>query len=254
MRMLQRLRNLWRQDRANAEIEAELRSHIEMRIEDQIASGMSPDQARREARLRFGNPAVVREHVLGADAALELDNLWRDLRYAVRQLRKSPGFAVTAVVTLALGIGANTAIFSIVEAVLLRPLPYQHPERLLVVWQADAAHRTTGAYFNSYRQFEAWQQNSRSFEKMAALSWAGGSHSGPVLWHGKPINMLAIPASVDFFSLERPVGMDSASRSRKKLSRTMAVRSTSMRDARQALCSRSRFRLPFRREKSRACP
>ena len=200
MGVLWRLRNLWRRESIEREIHAELQAHIDMRTQDNIAVGMSPDQARRDALLRFGNPVVARENAMGAKAALELDNLWRDLRYAVRHLRKSRGFAVTAIVTLALGIGANTAIFSIVEAVLLRPLPYQHPERLVVVWQADAAHRATGAYFNSYRAFQAWQQSSRSFEKMAALSWAGGSPSGPILWHGKPLNTLMIPASVDFFA------------------------------------------------------
>jgi predicted permease len=200
MGLLWRLRNLWRREKVQREIDAEFEAHIDMRTQDNIASGMSADQARREARLRFGNPTVVRERATGETVELELENLWRDLRYAARQLRKSPGFAVTAIVTLALGIGANTAIFSIVEAVLLRPLPYRHPERLVVVWQAEAAHRTTGAYFNSYREFEAWQQNSHSFEKMAALSWAGGSHAAPLLWRGKPLNALIIPAGVDFFA------------------------------------------------------
>jgi predicted permease len=200
MGLLWRFRNLWRRERVQREIDAELEAHIDMRTQDNIASGMSPDQARREARLRFGNPAVMRERAMGAAVELELENLWRDLRYAARQLRKAPGFALTAIVTLALGIGANTAIFSIVEAVLLRPLPYQHPERLVVVWQAEAEHRTTGAYFNSYREIETWQQNSHSFEKMAALSWAGDTHSAPVLFHGKPLNALILPAGVDFFA------------------------------------------------------
>ncbi|HLK07677.1 MAG TPA: hypothetical protein VKV30_07045, partial [Candidatus Angelobacter sp.] len=96
-----------------------------------------------------------------------MTNIAQDIRFALRSLRKSPAFAVIAVLTLALGIGANTAIFSIVEAVLLRPLPYKNPERLVVVWQSDAAHHATGAFFNTYREFEAWQQSSRSFEKMA---------------------------------------------------------------------------------------
>ena len=80
-----------------------------------------------------------------------LENFARDLRHAFRQLTRSRGFALMTVLTLALGIGANSAIFSIVEAVLLRPLPYQHPERLVVVWQTDAAHHDSGAFFNSYR-------------------------------------------------------------------------------------------------------
>jgi predicted permease len=104
-----------------------------------------------------------------------------------------------AVLTLALGIGANSAIFSIVEAVLVRPLPYQHPERLVVVWQTDIAHRDSGAYFNTYREFDVWRQHSRSFEKIAALTWATGPRT--LLWQGKPVDVLTIPASVDFFSM-----------------------------------------------------
>lgn len=128
-----------------------------------------------------------------------IENFARDLRHAVRQLTKSSGFASMAVLTLALGIGANSAIFSIVEAVLLRPLPYQHPERLVVVWQTDSAHRDSGAYFNSYREFEVWEQHNLSFEKVAALTWATGPRT--LLWQGKPLDVLTIPASLDFFSM-----------------------------------------------------
>jgi putative ABC transport system permease protein len=128
-----------------------------------------------------------------------LENFARDLRHAMRQLTRSRGFALMAILTLAFGIGANSAIFSLVEAVLLRPLPYQHPERLVVVWQTDAAHRDSGAYFNAYREFDVWQQHSRSFEKVAALTWATGPRT--LLWQGKPLDVLTIPASVDFFSM-----------------------------------------------------
>jgi putative ABC transport system permease protein len=128
-----------------------------------------------------------------------LESIWADVRYALRQLRKSPGFAITAIVTLALGIGANTAVFSIVDAVLLQPLPYRHPERLVVVWQTDPAHRSTGAWFNTYREFDEWQRASRSFEQLAALSWATGGKT--MLLHGKSVDVLAIPASVNFFSM-----------------------------------------------------
>ena len=91
-----------------------------------------------------------------------LSSLCSDLRYALGQLWRSPGFAATAMVTLALRIGVTAAIFSIVEAVLLRPLPYQHPERLVVIWQADPAHRSTGAWFNTYREFETWKRIAKA--------------------------------------------------------------------------------------------
>jgi putative ABC transport system permease protein len=126
-------------------------------------------------------------------------NIRRDLRYGLRQLKRSPGFALMVVLTLALGIGASTAIFSIVEGVLLRRLPYQHPERLVVIWQTDAIHHDSGAFFNTYPEFEAWQQHSRSFEKLAAFTWASGPRT--ILWQGKPLDALALPASVDFFSM-----------------------------------------------------
>jgi predicted permease len=128
-----------------------------------------------------------------------LENFGRDLHHAVRQLSGSRGFAFIAILTLAFGIGANSAIFSIVEAVLLRSLPYEHPERLVVVWQSDAANRDSGAFFNTYREFDVWRQQSRSFEKIAALSWATGPRT--LLWQGKPVDVLTIPASVDFFSM-----------------------------------------------------
>jgi putative ABC transport system permease protein len=114
-------------------------------------------------------------------------------------LGKRPGFTVAAVLVLALGIGANTAMFSVVEAVLLRPLPYQHPDRLVVVWQTDAKHRETGGWFDTYREFETWEEFSHSFEKLAAATWATSGET--LLWHGDRREVLAIPVSVHFFSV-----------------------------------------------------
>ena len=90
-------------------------------------------------------------------------------------------------------------MFSIVDAVLLRRLPYRNSDRLVVVWQSSKEHRSTGEWFNTYSEFEDWERNSRSFEKLAALSWAVGDST--LGWHGKARNVLAIPASVDFFSM-----------------------------------------------------
>ena len=141
----------------------------------------------------------IKEKVTGADVARHLDIFFRDVQYAIRRLRKAPGFAITVILTLALGIGANTAVFSIVDAVLLRPLPYRNADRLVVIWQTDPAHRGTGAWFDPYREFEEWQLGSRSFEKLAAMSWATAGKT--MLWHGKPIGLVAFPASTDFFSM-----------------------------------------------------
>jgi predicted permease len=199
MSLFRRISNLFSRSILEREIDAEVQSHIAMRTAGNIAAGMSPEEARRDALLKFGNPAVMKEKVASADAALSLDTFFRDVHYAFRKVRKSPGFAFTIIATLALGIGANTAIFSIVDAVLLRPLPYKNASRLVVVWQTDAAHRGTGAWFEPYREFEEWQRGNRSFEKLAAMSWAATSKT--LVWHGKPIGLLALPASTDFFSM-----------------------------------------------------
>src|SRR3984957_10113332 len=122
MSLFRRISNLITRSKVDREIEAELKSHIEMRIEDSIAEGMSPEEARRDAVLRFGNPTATKERVMAADAALTLESIGMDVRFAFRRLTKSPGFAVTAILTFALGIGATTAIFSAAYALLLRSL------------------------------------------------------------------------------------------------------------------------------------
>jgi len=133
MSIFRRVANLFSPSKVAREIDAELGSHVEMRIEDNIANGMSPEEARRDALLRFGSRTAIEERVACEDAALVIENIWRDIRLACRQLLKSPSFTITAIVTLALGIGANTATFSVVDAVMLRPLPYDRPEQLIDV-------------------------------------------------------------------------------------------------------------------------
>jgi hypothetical protein len=122
-----------------------------------------------------------------------------DLRLAARLLRKSPGFAAVAVATLALGIGATTAVFSVVEAVLLRPLPYRDVDRLVAIWDGHVNDRSLAKIFASYADFDEWRRSSRTLEAIAAETWATGDQilSG----RGPASVVLAIPASADFFSL-----------------------------------------------------
>jgi len=111
----------------------EMRTHIELYVEELVARGRTPEDARREARLAFGNPRAKLEEVEAMERLPFFDALWRDLKYAVRVLRRTPAFTATAIATLALVIGANTAVFSLAHAILLRPLPFPQPERLAMV-------------------------------------------------------------------------------------------------------------------------
>jgi predicted permease len=167
MSLLPRLHALFRRASLDDDIQEELRAHIEMRVADLIDSGMAQEQARRTALLKFGNPVAMKEKVVGVDAALGLDSFFRDIRYALRQLRKSPGFALTAILTLALGIGANSAIFSMVDAVLLRPLPFHNPTRLVAVKTTEPGrHDDIGV---SYPAFLDWRSENHVFEGMSAF-------------------------------------------------------------------------------------
>ncbi len=193
MSIIGRFANLFRRSKLDAEIDAELRAHIEMRTADNIAGGMSPEEARRQAVLRFGSRAGMKERVIAADAHMFLDSLWQDLCYGLRMLRKSPGFTAVAVLTLALGIGANTAIFSVIDGVLLRPLPYANPRGLISVQEAG---RGIGNSV-SYPDFFDWQSQNHVFSSMASYHGEEFTLTGA----GEPAHVLALVASADLFKV-----------------------------------------------------
>jgi putative ABC transport system permease protein len=168
MRWYQRL---FRRARTEKQLDAELRFHLEQQIADYVGTGMTPEEARRRARLEFGGLEQVKEECRDVGAARFLETLIQDVRYGLRQLLRSPAFMAVAVTTLALGIGANTAIFSFVDAVLLKPLPYPHPEQIVSVFE-----RTPGGFGNSIStlNFLDWKRQNHCFQPLSAVTGGQG--------------------------------------------------------------------------------
>ena len=166
-RLWRRLRALLRKGAAERELDAELRYHLERETEQNLADGMTAEEARYAALRSFGGVEQAREQCREARGVRMIEELWQDLRYGARMLRKNPGFTLVAVVTLALGVGANTAIFSVVNAVLLRPLPYAHPSRLVTLWGKTANTGADRMPF-SYPNFTDYKNQAQAFESAAA--------------------------------------------------------------------------------------
>ena len=162
-----RFHTFFRKNRADREMEAELHFHLERQIEDNIKRGMKPTEARFAALRSFGGVEQVKEECRDAHGLRWLDRLWQDLSYAARGLRNSPGFTAVAVITLALGIGANTAIFSLVNAVLWRPVPgITEPDRLV---QVGGSSGTNSWNMNvSYPNYKDWRDQNQVFSHLAA--------------------------------------------------------------------------------------
>jgi predicted permease len=194
------LRRMFDRDKLDRDLAEELRSHVEMRAQDYISAGVTAEEARYDAQRRFGNSTLLKEDTRAVDIISWLDTAARDLRYAIRQLRRSPGFTAVAVLTLALGIGANTAIFSVVNAVLLRPLPYKDPSQLVILQEIDPR---VGDVSVTYPDFLDWRQQSHTFAQMAAFHNKGFNLSGVE----QPERIVGYGVSPNFLSMlgVRPV-------------------------------------------------
>ena len=164
-----RIRALFRHGRVEGELEDELRFHLERQAEKYVQSGLSREEAQRRARVEFGGVELAKEECRDARGVNFIESLVQDLRFGSRMLRKSPGFTVAAVLTLGLGIGANTAIFGLVDSAFLRALPVREPERLVHIWTIEA---DDDVHTPTPRQYQAIRDESKSFEQVAAAGWA----------------------------------------------------------------------------------
>ncbi|HEY2472943.1 MAG TPA: ABC transporter permease [Terracidiphilus sp.] len=176
MALLRRIVMLGRRSRMEREIEAELNEHRQMCIDDNMAQGMSREEAERDARVRFGSPAAMRERVSAEDAVLGFEKLWQDVRGALRVFAKSPGFAFVVVVTLALGIGANTAIFELLDAVRLRSLPISKPGEVAAV-RIVGGNQGFGVNDNEFSDFTVpmWQEVKEHHDPFSGIfAWRTG--------------------------------------------------------------------------------
>jgi len=162
--LLRRVANLFHRPRLDGEVDDELQSHIEMRMEDNIAAGMSPEEARRDALLRFGSPTATKERVVGADAALRLESIWSDIRYGLRILRKNPGFTAVAAISLALAIGANATIFSLAKQLLYERLAVPRAADLrLLAWTGTEEHVAVHGIWGDYDPLPGGRVTSSAF-------------------------------------------------------------------------------------------
>jgi putative ABC transport system permease protein len=195
-----RARSLFRPHQVEAELDDELRFHAERQLGKYLESGMTREEARRRVRLEFGGLDQVKENCRDARGVSLVETLRQDLRYGLRTLRKSPGFAAVALFTLALGIGANTAIFSVVYGVLLRPLPYRDSGRLAIL---NETNPRVGMVSVSQMNFEDWRRQSHAFSGMASVYGVHFNLSGT----NQPESISGIAVTPNFLTISgiRPI-------------------------------------------------
>src|SRR3954466_8009439 len=159
------LRVLTNRSAADEDVADEMQDYVEHATAALVAKGVPPDEARRSARLELGNAIVIREQVRSYGWENMIETLLADLRYGARQLRRNPGFAATAILILGVGIGATTAIFSAVNPILFKSLPYPHPDRIMTVFEM----KDGGSGLPSFATFEGISERSLSFDATAAM-------------------------------------------------------------------------------------
>ena len=191
-----RIANLFARSRIEREIDAELQAHIAMRTEDNLASGMTPEEAKRDALVRFGNPTLVKERATAADAVLVFDSIRQDLQYGIHGLLKSPGFTITAMLTLGLGIGINASLYSLASGIL-RPLPIREVGRVGVIVGTNTSYDDDRSPLSA-PEFLFLREQAQRFSEIAA---GDASRSFNVSESGEPERLRAFQVSPNYFQL-----------------------------------------------------
>lgn len=199
MGWLKRIASIARRRQSERDLNEELEHHIELKTRENIDAGMTPEEARYAALRAFGGVEQKKEQCRDADWLRWMEDLIQDLRYGLRQLRRNPGFTVVAITTLALGIGANTAIFSVVNSVLLQPLPYRDSARLVMVYHVPPAKSFPGMtrFAVSPANYLDWRKQNRVFDPIAIYGFHGMNLTGRV----QPESVIAAKVPADFFKV-----------------------------------------------------
>ena len=194
-----RFGGLFNKQRKDRELDVEIESHLQFHIEDNLRLGMTPEEARRQAMIKLGGVESMKEAYRDQRGLPWMETLWQDIRYGARQLHKNPGFTSVAVLTLALGIGATTAIFSLINAVLLEPLPYEQSGQLVNLWEMRPDGKSGDV---SPGAFMDWREYSASFEGVSSVRDAAANLTGT----GQPERINGLRVSANFLSIlrERP--------------------------------------------------
>lgn len=199
--MAARIRAFFRTSDLDRDFDQELKSHLDMLVEDNLRRGMGPEKARRAALIRLGCPESNQELHREARGLPALDAFLQDLRYTFRALRRDAGFATFAILIAGLGIGASSTVFSVVNALLLRPLPFSDPERLVWIQNMDVDHEGLSGETVPVGHFSALRDQNRSFSDIAAYYAFYGAGDSKLTGDGEPLRLDAVPVSGNFFSV-----------------------------------------------------
>jgi len=200
--MVKRFLWWWRRKQEALDLEEELKAHVAIETREQLQSHADSEEAHRAARKALGSMTRITEEVHDVWRFVWFDDFVRDFRFGVRTLRRNPGFTLVAIVTLAIGIGSTVAVFSVLDAALLRPLPYKDPDRLVAIWGHGIRDSNLSKIFLDYEDFESFSARANTFDSVAAATWAGPAANHVLSGRGTSARqIIGIPVSASFFPL-----------------------------------------------------